>query len=308
MPGRNKEEKVDISLRAKMIRGAVSEFNKNSFLKNHFVNGDRNVSDIDKHYKYSDDYQAIRCDLPDFPMELLEKKGSQSPWIILQLHGGGYVNAFKHQYRGMAKNYSIAAGGAKVLTIDYRVAPEHTFPAAFDDGVAAYEWLLSQGYRNENIILAGDSAGGGLAMAVCHYLRDNDKPIPRAIIAMSPWTDLAATGESYTSNVAIDPIFGSGPSDIINKSSYIGEAEVTNPYISPLYGDFTGFPTMLIQVGTHEMLFSDADLVAAKAKAADVEVTYTIYEGMFHVFQLVGQLMPESRKAWEEVEAFIQSL
>lgn len=302
------KDNSDISVRGKVIRGAVSEFNKNSFLKNHFVSEDRSVSDIDKHYKLPDGYKVSRYKLENFPMEMLEPENCSSDIVILQLHGGGYVNAFKHQYRGMARLYSEASGGGRVLTIDYRVAPEHTFPAAFLDGVVAFDWLIANGYKEENIILAGDSAGGGLAMAVCHYLRDNHRKMPRAIIAMSPWADLTASGKSYIENVDIDPIFGHSDDDIIFDSAYIGDADPANPYISPMFGDFKDFPPMLIQVGTHEMLFSDAETVAEKGKLAGVDVTFTVYDGMFHVFQMVGNLMPESKKAWAEVKDFISSL
>ena len=145
-------------------------------------------------------------------------------------------------------------------------------------------------------------------MALCHYLKDKGKKLPKAIIGFSPWTDLTAGGSSYTENADKDPIFGHSKEDIINKSTYIGEDEATNPYISPLFGEFEGFPPMLIQAGTHEMLLSDSSSVAEKAKAAGVDVTFTIYEGMFHVFQMVGYLIPESKKAWSQVGEFIDNL
>ncbi len=305
MPSKSKDTQ-DVSLRGKMIRGAVMEFNKNSFIKNHFVGEERNISDIDKHYKYSDAYVVNKYELDNFPMEMIEPKEGND-LVILQLHGGGYVNAFKHQYRNMAKLYSEMGGGAKVLTIDYRVAPEHTFPAAFEDAIAAFDWLIEQGYKEEQIIVAGDSAGGGLAMALTHYLKDQERKLPAALVCMSPWTDLTISGKSYTENVSLDPVFGNSKEDIINKSCYIGGNDAANPYISPMFGDFTGFPPMLIQVGTHEMLFSDSETVAEKAKAVGVDVTFTIYEGMFHVFQMVGLLMPESKAAWQEIGEFIKN-
>ena len=117
--------------------------------------------------------------------------------IILQLHGGGYIGAFKNIYRTMAGLYGEVSHGASVLTPDYRVGPEYKHPAALVDAVAAYDWILEQGYTEDRIILAGDSAGGGLAMALCHCLKDNDRKLPRAVVAMSPWTDLLSTGSSY---------------------------------------------------------------------------------------------------------------
>ena len=130
--------------------------------------------------------------------------------------------------------------------------------------------------------------------------------MPAGLVAMSPWTDLAITGESYTKNREIDPVFGAdGGGEMLLHSPYIGENDAKNPLISPMYGNFTGFPPMLIQVGTHEMLYDDAASVAKKAKEQGVLVRFTVYEGMFHVFQMSGTVIPESKRAWEEVGAFM---
>lgn len=304
----NNGDNEDLSRRAKLIRGMVAEFNRHTLLKNHFVADVRGVSEFDKTYKYPEQYETSQYEMENFRMELLSKKESESSWIILQLHGGGYVGAFKNNYRNMAKFYCEAGNGAKVLTIDYRVAPEHPFPAALDDAIAAYKWLLDNGYAEDRIILAGDSAGGGLALALCLYLKDNNMTLPTAIICLSPWTDLTASGDSYVDNKEIDPVFGNSQDDLINDSAYIGDDSPENPYISPLFGEYENFPPMLIQVGTHEMLLSDSVSLAEKAKKAGVDVTLTQYEGMFHVFQMVGYLIPESKKAWEEIGGFIEKL
>lgn len=195
-----------------------------------------------------------------------------------------------------------------MLTIDYRVAPEHPFPAALEDTVEAYEWLLSCGFKPEQIIVAGDSAGGGLTLALCMYLRDHGKALPCGLIAMSPWTDLTASGESYDTNYERDPLFGNTRDSLIYNKDYVGDADETNPYISPLFGDFTGFPPMLIQVGSYEMLLSDSTSVAEKAKKQGVKVRLSIYEGMFHVFQMAMLMMPESKRAWAEVGKFIEMI
>ena len=230
-----------------------------------------------------------------------------SRWIIIQLHGGGYVGGLKNSYRNLAGLYSEMGSGAAVLSVDYRLAPEHTFPAALEDAYGAYQWALDKGYSEENIILAGDSAGGGLALGLCHFLKDNNKKLPAAVIAMSPWTDLTGSGASYKDNVAIDPVFGSRP-EVVVGSTYIGDDNAENPYISPMFGDFTDFPKLLIQVGTDEMLLSDSRSVRDKACEAGVSVEYTEYQGMFHVFQMAGKLMPESKQAWEQVGEFIAGL
>lgn len=301
-------EQENLSIRSRIIREIVAEFNQHSHLKSVLVEENRSKSEIDKPFHYPEHVEAVRYHMPEFEMELLSWKESDSPWVILQLHGGGYVGALKNSYRTMAGLYAEVGKGAKVLTIDYRVAPEHPFPAALMDAYAAYCWLLEQGHSGKQIILAGDSAGGGLAMALCHYLKDHEVELPAGIIAMSPWTDLTAGGSSYKDNYEIDPVFGCGGDYLIHDSAYIGEHDAKNPYISPAFGDFTGFPPMLIQVGTCEMLLSDSEIVAKKALEAGVKVRLSKYEGMFHVFQMAAKLMPESRKAWSEVGKYIELL
>lgn len=315
----------EISKRARLVRDLVYQFNHNSRLKGKLVEDTRSVSEMDKAFRYPDYIHATRIKLDNFEMELIKRNHEEYDAItdeltsddanyaardafklvVLQLHGGGYVNAFKNTYRTMAGLYCEVGGGADVLSIDYRVAPENPYPAALEDAVCAYEWLLENGYKENQIIVAGDSAGGGLAMALCHFLKDNKRTLPAGIVAMSPWTDLAITGASYVENKEIDPIFGDDEGDLIYENPYAGEHDKKEPYISPLYGDFTDFPPMLIQVGTHEMLLSDSLSVAEKAKQAGVKVRYTEYEGMFHVFQMAAKIMPESRQAWSEVHGFL---
>lgn len=298
----------DLSYRARLIRELVAEFNRNNFLRTHFREDERGKSELEKPFNYPEHFRVVKYKLKNFAMELLEWKDSESDRVILQLHGGGYVGAMKNSYRTMAGLYSEVGGGARVLTIDYRVAPEHTFPAALEDALAAYDWLLGQGYTEDRIIFAGDSAGGGLAMALCHYLLDNGRKLPAGIVAMSPWADLTAGGKSYKENFEIDPLFGNTRDSLVFDSVYIGDNDPENPYISPMFGEFAGFPPMLIQVGTHEMLLSDSRTVAEKAKAAGVKVRLSEYEGMFHVFQMAATLMPESKRAWAEVGRFLETL
>jgi len=299
-------EEVKLSHRAKIIKELVSLFNKNETLRNKFAAGSEK-SIPEKEYKYSDDYDVEYVQLSNSKADYIKPKENPSKWIIIQFHGGGYIGGLKNSYRNLAGLYSEAGNKAAVLTLDYRIAPENVFPAALEDAMESYEWALSRGYSEEDIILAGDSAGGGLALGLCHYLRDNGRTLPKAVIAMSPWTDLAGSGASYTENVAIDPVFGSRPEAVIG-SAYIGDDKAENPYISPIFGDFTGFPKLLIQVGTDEMLLSDSQSVRDKAYEAGVSVEYTEYQGMFHVFQLAGKLMPESKQAWEEIRDFIKEL
>lgn len=296
-----------MSKQAKLVCELVADFNSNNLLTQ-IRNNNRSKSDIDKTYKYPDHFTSELIETKNFKMELLKWKNSHNPYVILQFHGGGYVGAFKTQYRMFAGLYSELGKGASVLSIDYRVAPENPYPAALNDALYAYDWLLNHGYSENHIILAGDSAGGGLSMALCHYLTDRDRILPAGIIAMSPWTDLTASGPSYTENFEIDPLFGNTNESLIYNSVYPGSHDPSDPYISPLFGDFTGFPPMLIQVGSNEMLLSDSVLVAEKAKAQGVKVRLSIYENMFHVFQMGMTLMPESKKAWVEVSKFLEQM
>lgn len=258
-------------------------------------------------WKVPDEYNMTHLDMENFTMKFLSPKvNPRLDMVILQLHGGGYIGAMRNIYYNFAVFYSERSKGACVLNPDYRVAPENPYPAALEDALAAYQWLLDRGYKGEQIILAGDSAGGGLAMALTMYLRDHQMPLPRGIVAMSPWTDVSASGESYETNYEKDPLFGNTKDSMIYINDYPGERDRKDPYISPAFGEFNDFPPMLIQVGSTEMLLSDSMMVTEKARAKGGKVRLSIYEDMFHVFQMAGMLIPESKKAWAEVEKFIE--
>ena len=254
-----------------------------------------------------------------FTMELLSRKRETEdtenntddwklPGIVLQLHGGGYYGRMHNTYRDMAGLYNEISKGYDVLSVDYRVAPEHPYPAALEDALAAYQWIMERGYPLEKLIVAGDSAGGGLALALCLYLRDHDMPLPAGIITMSAWTDLTKSGESYQENFDIDPIFGGTMDSLVYQEGYYKDSNPEIPYISPVNGDYHGFPPMLMQVGEYEMLLSDTKTVARHAMDAGVTVKEHIYPGMFHVFQMGLLLYPEAKEAWIEVGRFIRYL
>ena len=247
----------------------------------------------------------ISAERADKPEDTAERLLTENREVVLQLHGGGYIGKIKNAYRDFAVLYAKMPGERAVLSVDYRVAPENPYPAALEDAYAAYQWLLEMGCRGSQIILAGDSAGGGLALALCLYLKDKGEPLPKKLVLMSPWTDLAATGDSYETNFEKDPLFGNTTDSMIYSNAYYGENDPKTPYISPLYGDYEGLPPMLFQVGGAEMLLSDSARAAKKAKAAGCEVQLTIYDEMFHVFQLGMKKMKESRNAWKEVEEFL---
>lgn len=269
----------------------------------------KKVVGVEPEWKVPELYNMTHFDLKNFSMKLLTRsRNPKMNFIVLQLHGGGYVAKVKNSYYTMATYYCDAGKGIPVLTPDYRVAPEDPYPAALEDAVASYQWILDHGYKGEQIIVVGDSAGGGLAMALTMYLRDHDMPLPRGIVAMSPWTDVTASGESYSLNYELDPLFGNTKESMIYINDYAGEHDKKDPYISPIYGNFRKFPPMLIQVGSTEMLLSDSITAASMADIAGVEVRLSIYDDMFHVFQMAGPILPEAKRAWDEVEHFIQLL
>lgn len=269
----------------------------------------KKVVNVEPEWKAPDGYNMTHFDLKNFSMKLLTKaENPRFDKVILQLHGGGYVAKIKNSYYNMATYYCDAGDGISVLSPDYRVAPEDPYPAALEDALASYQWLLDRGWKGEQIIVVGDSAGGGLAMALIMYLRDHDMPLPCGIVAMSPWTDVTASGESYTLNYELDPLFGNSKETMIYENDYAGDHDKKDPYISPIYGHFRQFPPMLIQVGSTEMLLSDSVTAASMADIAGVDVRLSIYDDMFHVFQMSGKLLPEAKKAWDEVETFLQLL
>lgn len=298
----------EVSIRGKLLRELIARFSSLNTSKQKLKHGEKRKKITESQWKCPAGFQVTYVENEKFSMEYLEAEHNLHHLGILQLHGGGYVGMLINAHRSTGVLYSQVGKGASVLTIDYRVAPENPYPAALEDALYAYEWLLKNGFHEEEIILGGDSAGGGLAMALCLYLRDHGRKLPKGIVAMSPWTDLTASGASYEENYELDPLFGKTRDSLIFDSAYIGNNDPKNPYISPVFGDFTGFPPMLIQVGSIEMLLSDSRTVAKKAREKGVQVKLSEYEGMFHVFQRAMLLMPESRKAWLEVEKFIEKL
>lgn len=276
-------------------------------LKTPFQTGEFRKNPVEPAWRCPSGYAYELIDTENFVMEYLRPADVVTGRVVLQLHGGGYIGPMKNIYRRFAVRYSKLSYGADVLTIDYRVAPEYVFPAALDDAVYAYRWLVEEKkYKPNQIVVAGDSAGGGLALSLCMWLKDHQMPLPGGIITMSPWTDVTLSGESYETNYETDPLFGNSKNNMLYKCSYIGDADPKNPYLSPLFGEYKGFPPMLMQVGDYEVLLSDTLSAAQKARKAGVKVRMSVYEGMFHVFQMGLDLIPESREAWDEVEEFLR--
>jgi acetyl esterase/lipase len=222
---------------------------------------------------------------------------------IFYTHGGGYVTGNCADHRMHVAKF-VRAAGVGALLYDYRLAPEHPFPAAMQDTLTAYRWLLSQNVLPENIIIVGESAGGGLCLASLLAIRDEGLPLPAAGVALSPWTDLKCTGDSYRTNARRD-ISTLGSWDVWG-SYYVGTNDPGHPWISPLYGDLHGLPPMLIEVGDREILLDDSRRFAEKAKSAGLDITLHVWEGMVHCFPLFAPLFPEATQAWEETIAYIK--
>ena len=254
-------------------------------------------------------YEKIDLDGPI--VECLIPKERKTEKVMFHLHGGAYALSLLDPYREASVEYSNIAGGAVVINVDYRTAPTDVYPTALEDCVKAYKWALEQGYKSENMIFVGDSAGGNLVLAVTLYLRDHEMPLPKAIIAISPWADLAFDLPSRENNIDKDVVIGNNASRILEeakKPSYLGKGDIKNPYISPVNGDYTGFPPLLIQNGSHEILLDDGIIVYEKAKQVGVQVKQTIYEGMSHDFQLLLPTLEESKAAWDEMSQFVKEI
>lgn len=308
--------KDKLSIRGRAARHVVNVANHLPLYKGNALELRMNLSERERLWQCPGHLELVHIAMEHFNMELLRTRVSKETeegttkrqGIILQLHGGGYYGRLKNIYRNMAGLYLELSKGFDVLSIDYRVAPANPYPAALEDAVAAYRWILEQGYDTSRIFVAGDSAGGGLALALTMYLRDHGMTMPRGIITMSAWTDLTKSGESYQENFDIDPVFGKSEDSLVFQDGYYQESDPKEPYISPVMGDYQGFPPMLMQVGEYEMLLSDTLTVADKARQAGVQVKEHTYPGMFHVFQMGLLLYPESKEAWQEVGVFLRRL
>ncbi len=221
--------------------------------------------------------------------------------VILYFPGGGYCVGSYNTHAGMLGRIARASGHP-VLAVNYRKAPEAPFPAATDDALKAYKQLVSEGRKN--IILAGDSAGGGLALAVTMVLRDEGYKLPAALVLLSPWTDLTGSGDSVTRKKDKDPLIGPELLGVFAQK-YRGKEDLKNPLISPLFGEFNHFPPTFIQVGTEEVLLDDSTRLSKKMRQAGVIVEMEIWEGMMHVFQWFAGLIPEANDAVKKIGTFI---
>ena len=246
-----------------------------------------------------------RVNAPTAPAEWLRPPSAAPGRVVLYLHGGGYVIGSPRSHRHLAAAIAGAAG-ASALLLDYRLAPEHPFPAAVEDATAAYRWLLDQAIAPERIVIAGDSAGGGLTVATLLALREARVPLPAGGVCISPWVDLTCSGASYVTKADADPIVErSGVEEMAR--AYLGATPPRTPLASPLFADLRGLPPLLIHVGTDEVLLDDAVQLAERAKAAGVDATLEVYDRMIHVWHWFLPMLDEAQTAVEAIGRFVRS-
>lgn len=238
------------------------------------------------------------------PAEWTRAAGASDDRVVLYFHGGGYVMGSVATHRGLTAGISRAAG-ARVLSVDYRLAPEHPYPAAVEDGVAAYRFLREQGVAPGQLALAGDSAGGGLTIATLLALREAGEPLPACGVCISPWVDLTQGGESMETKADEDPLVGR---EVLQQmaDAYVADGDPRAPTASPCFADLAGLPPLLIQVGTAETLLDDARSLADRAKTSGVDVVLEEWDQMIHVWHAFALLLPEAKQAIDRIGQYLK--
>lgn len=251
------------------------------------------------------DVTAAPGTLGGVPVLTIEAGERRTGTVLLWLHGGWYVMGSPRASAGLASEVARRTG-ARVVSIDYRLAPEHPYPAALEDARTGYRALLDSGVDPRSVAFVGESAGGGLAVATLAALRADGLPQPACAVLFSPWTDLTLGGASMTSKAGIDPSFVPEKARV-RAADYAGASNPADPFISPVFADLTGLPPMLIQAGSHEILLDDSTRLAARAAAADVAVTLDVTPQVPHLFQAFSAVLDEGDAALSRVEAFLRS-
>ena len=247
------------------------------------------------------------ADAGGVPAEWHDAEGVRQDRVLVYYHGGGYCMGSLDTHRGHTARISKLAD-LRVLAVDYRLAPEHPHPAAVEDAVAAYRFVLDQGIAPERVALAGDSAGGGLTLATLLALRDRGVPLPACGVGISAWTDMTASGDSIKTKADEDPMLGDITALHMMVDAYVGpEGDKKAPLASPVFADLTGLPPILLQVGTAEVLLDDSTRLAARAQAAGVDVTLKVWEGMFHVWHAFAEMLPEGMEATRELADWVNT-
>jgi monoterpene epsilon-lactone hydrolase len=252
---------------------------------------------------------------PDISLEAVDAGGVAAEWslapgsdpacVLMFFHGGGYCSGSIASHRGMVTRIGRAAG-VRTLAVGYRLAPEHPFPAALEDALAAFGFLLDQGIASDKIAIGGDSAGGGLTLATLTSLRDAGKPLPGCAWLVSPWVDLKMTGASLAEKADVDPLIQKPYLEEL-ASAYLAGADPAGPLVSPLHADLAGLPPLLVQVGSAETLLDDALRIARRAGAADVPVSLEVWPHMIHAWHLWAAQLEDARRAIASAAAFMRT-
>ena len=241
----------------------------------------------------------------DVPAEWIDARDTRSDRAFLYLHGGGYFIGSCQSHRGFVSHIARASS-ARTLLPEYRLAPEHPFPDGLLDARAAYRFLLAQGYSPDRVVVGGESSGGGLALALLQTLRDERMAMPAGAVLLSPWTDLLGTGESLRTRARQDPWLRPPGIEIV-ANRYRGNTATDHPLVSPLYGDLSGLPPLLIHVGDDEILLDDSTRLASKASAANVDVTLKVWKGLWHAFHAFYPWVPEAKMAYRDIGDWVKA-
>ncbi len=241
------------------------------------------------------------------PAEWNDGEGVRQDRVLIYYHGGGYCMGSLDTHRGHTARISQLAN-LRVLAVDYRLGPEHPHPAAVEDAVTGYRFVLNQGIAPGKIALAGDSAGGGLTVAALLSIRDQGLPLPACGAGISSWTDLTASGDSIKTKAKEDPMIGGTDALELMVEAYVGvDGDRKAPLASPLFADLSGLPPLLLQVGTAEVLLDDSTRLAERAEAAGVDVTLKVWQDMFHVWHAFAELLPEGMEATQELADYVNA-
>jgi len=251
------------------------------------------------------DAKCEKVDVDGVPAEWVSAADADAGRAVLFLHGGGYAIGSINTHRRLAFDVS-AASGAQVLLLDYRLAPEHPFPAAVDDAATAWRWLLKQGFASTKLAIAGDSAGGGLTIATLVNLRDRKLGLPACAVAISPWVDLEGVGTSMTARSEQDPMVQKAGLGWM-ADMYLAGKDARTPLAAPLHADLKGLPPVLVQVGTAETLLDDATRIAERLHSAGGEVKLSVWPNMLHVFPLFAPILSEGLDGCREIGQFIKA-
>ena len=293
----------------------VSKRNQNLMQLIRRVHGLVENTDIEKHRQSQDYIGAILGNTKEIRYTEVLIEGMYGEWVrlnrahtkknvILHCHGGGYSTGSSMYARTLTSKLADASG-MDVLCFDYRLAPENPYPAALEDAMKAWNYLMLLGYGAKDVIVTGDSAGGNLALALTLKLKEEERILPAGLVLMSPWTDLTSSGKSFETKEELDPVL---TREYIERmiTAYAENMDLQNPYISPLFGNFEGFPPVYIQVGENEILLSDSLRLQKKMEEAGVLVTEDCFPGMWHVFQMSP--FKTAYEAMDKIAAFIYDI